>query len=390
MKIAIYNGDLKPTTFVLRLVQAVNERNKVYITGTSRKLFKYKKDNILYFPTDSRNKYVLVVQFVFKLLTFLCVYPKKTVCLLRLLRDSDKPLPTKLKQFLIWSKLISNDIEVVHIQWASHIYLFEELLESSYFKIMVSLRGRLINITPLAIADLKTLYEKTFPKIKQFHAVSDDIKKQAMLYGAIDDKIKVIYSGVDIESFAQFKKTDYSRNETLKIISVGRQHWKKGYNYALEAVKIVLDLGVKVNYTLIGAMDSEEIIYTVHDLNMEQNVVLTAKLEYNDVLREMQRADVIILPSVSEGLANVVIEAMAIGLPVISTNVSGMPELVIYGETGLLFENRNVNHLAKIIMDFRSMPEKNVEIMCSNAYQKIIEQHSWQIFRKSFNDFYKC
>ena len=390
MNIAIYNGNLQPTTFVLRLAQVVNEEHTVLVSGTSPKLFKHEQKGIGFLPTDSNNKIVLVVQFCLKLLTFFLVYPKKCKHFISLLRTSKKPIQTKLKQFLIWSKFISNKVEVVHIQWASHIYLFEELLDDSYFKTMVSLRGRLINITPLTEANLKALYHKTFPKVNQFHAVTHHIKKQAMIYGAAEDKIKVIYSGVEVDTFELFKKKDYSRGETLNMLSVGRQHWKKGYNYALEALRVVLDNDIKASFTIIGAADSEEIIYTVHDLNIKDDVSLTSKMDYKDVLKEMQKADVLVLPSVSEGLANVVIEAMALGLPVISTNAVGMSELVIHKETGLLFENRDVNNLAEIIMNFNTMPQKDIENMSTKALQKVIEQHNWKTFKQNFNDFYRC
>ncbi|MEH1008504.1 glycosyltransferase family 4 protein [Winogradskyella sp. ECml5-4] len=349
-----------------------------------------KKNGIYYLPTDASNKLLFLVQFALKLLTFFFVHPKKCLHFIALIRHSNKPIKTKLKQFLIWSKFISNRVDVVHIQWASHIYLFEEILDTSYFKTMVSLRGRLINITPLADLDLKALYQKTFPKVNQFHAVTHHIKKQAMIYGAAEEKIKVIYSGVDIHTFEQFKKTNYIKKQNLKILSVGRQHWKKGYNYALEALKIVLDNNIKASYTIIGASDSEEIIYNVYDLNIKDNVTLTSKMEYKEVLKEMQKADVLVLPSVSEGLANVVIEAMALGLPVISTNAVGMPELVIHNKTGLLYKNRNVNDLAEKIKDFSVMSVKEVESMAANALQKVIEQHNRKMFKQRFNDFYKC
>jgi len=390
MNIAIYNGNLKPTTFVLRLAKVVSEEHTVLVSGTSTKLFKHKDNGISYLPTDSSHKLILLFQVAFKCLTFLCRHPKICKRFISILRKSNKPIKTKLKQFLIWSKFISHKVEVVHIQWASHIYFFEELLEDSFFKTMVSLRGRLINITPLADADVKLLYQKTFPKVDQFHAVTHDIKKQAMIYGAHQDKIKVIYSGVEVETFEPFAKKEYSKGDTLNILSVGRQHWKKGYNYALEAIKRLLENDVKVSYTIIGAADAEEIIYTVHDLKINAHVTLTSKMDYSDVLKKMQSADVLVLPSVSEGLANVVIEAMALGLPVISTDAVGMSELVIHNETGLLYDNRNVKDLTEKIMSFNTMPLNQIQQMSDAALQKIIEQHNWKTFKQRFNDFYRC
>ena len=144
MNIAIYNGNLNPTTFVLRLAQVVNEEHKVLVSGTCTKLYKHKKNGILFLPTNSSNKFIMLLQFIFKFLSFFCTHPVKCNHFISLLKNSNKPLRIKLKQFLIWSKFVSNKVDVIHVQWASHIYLFEELLDTSYFKTMVSLRGRLI------------------------------------------------------------------------------------------------------------------------------------------------------------------------------------------------------------------------------------------------------
>ena len=389
MNIIIYNGDLKPTTFVLRLAKVVNEVHKAFVFGTSPKLFKYADNDIIFVPTDSRNKLVLLIQVAFQLISFFCMHPKKCIRFISILFASHKPLRTKLKQFLTWTKLITNRVDVLHIQWSSHIYLFEELLDYSYFKTIVSLRGSLINIAPVTDSNLKALYNRTFPKVDQFHAVSQHMKMQAVLYGASENKIKIIYSGVEMNSFENFRKIDYSKGEQLKILSVGRQHWNKGYNYALDAIKVLLENNINVSFTIIGAADSEELIYTIDDLDVNANVTITSKMKYEDVLKAMQKADVLLLPSVSEGIANVVIEAMCIGLPVISTNVMGMPELVIDNETGLIFKNRDVNNLVEKIMYFNTMPHNDIETMSAKALKKVTEQHNWKLFRQNFNDLFQ-
>ncbi|MFK7831977.1 MAG: glycosyltransferase family 4 protein [Winogradskyella sp.] len=296
---------------------------------------------------------------------------------------------TRFKQFLIWSKAISCRAEIVHIQWASHIYLFEEILDTTYFKIMVSLRGSLINIAPVADDDLLNLYRKTFPRVHLFHAVSEHIKTLATFYGAVEDNIKVIYSGVDLSSFEPLKKKNYFRGDELKILSVGRHHWNKGYNYALEAFSIILKQNIKATYTIIGVSNSEEIICSGNYLDLKDNLILTPYMNYNNVLTAMQTADVLLLPSVSEGVANVAIEAMAIGLPIISTNAAGMPELITHNKTGLLYDNRSINDLVEKLLNFNNMPQKDIENMSENALQKIAQQHNWATFKRAFGDFYK-
>lgn len=388
MNIAIYNGNLKPTTFVLRLAQVVNKNHNLCVVGASTKLFKYKHADISFLPTNHNNKLILLFQLLFQLITFLVLYPKIWLHFVSILRKSDKPILTRIKQFLIWSKLIRNKADIVHIQWVSHLILFEELLDLSYFKIAVSLRGRLINSAPLSDLNLTALYRKTFPKIDKFHAVSNDIKKKAMHYGADENKIKVIYSGINVSSFKFNKSIKDSEPDTLNVLSIGREHWIKGYNYALEAIKGLKDKGVKINYTIIGASDSEELVVLRQSLNIEKEVQLLSRVSFEDVLNAMKQADVFLLPSVSEGLANVVIEAMLTGLPVISSDTGGMPELVLHNDTGLLFKNRDVTSLIDTVLKFKKLSIKEKETMIIKAYEKVNEQHNLKQFELCFNDFY--
>ena len=74
------------------------------------------------------------------------------------------------------------------------------MINSGKYKFAVSLRGRLVNVTPIVDPHIKKLYKKYFPKIDLFHAVSNHIKQEAIKYGASPDKIFVIYSSVKADS----------------------------------------------------------------------------------------------------------------------------------------------------------------------------------------------
>ena len=125
MRIAIYNGNLKPTTFVLTLARIIDEFCIVFVAGKSKRLFKFKDLNTRFLPTHNSNKIILLFQFLFRLPTFLCLHPKTCLHFISISGKSDKSIRIRISQFLIWSKLFSNKFDIVHIQWASHLSLFE-------------------------------------------------------------------------------------------------------------------------------------------------------------------------------------------------------------------------------------------------------------------------
>ena len=234
--------------------------------------------------------------------------------------------------------------DVVHIQWAKSL---EEFMWVQGFgmKVVLSLRGGHINYSPLANPVLAASYQKNFPKVDSFHAVSEAIGKEAQKYAALPQKIRTIYSGLDLEQFEAYRKKSYESKSSFTILSVGRFHWKKGYHLALDALFELKKKGFNFNYQLIAGLPTEEILFQVHDLGLEEKVQFMPRMRFEEVLNAMQQADVLLLPSMEEGIANVVLEAMAIGLPVLSSDCGGMAEVIRHQENGWLFKSLDTGDL---------------------------------------------
>ena len=85
----------------------------------------------------------------------------------------------------------------------------------------------------------------------------------------------MVYSGLDLNYLKNFSKDYQKVNETFKFVSVGRFHWKKGYQYSLSALKKLIDDGLDVQYTIISRdKPSEEVLYHIFDLKIEKYVKL--------------------------------------------------------------------------------------------------------------------
>ena len=123
----------------------------------------------------------------------------------------------------------------------------------------------------------------------------------------------------------------------LRILSVGRLEWKKGYEYALAAVRRLIDRGVSCEYRIIGGGDFlEPVAFARHQLGLEQLVRLLGPLSGDQVKAELRQAGLFLHAAVSEGFCNAVLEAQAVGLPVVTTDADGLPENVADGVTGFV------------------------------------------------------
>jgi glycosyltransferase involved in cell wall biosynthesis len=143
----------------------------------------------------------------------------------------------------------------------------------------------------------------------------------------------------------------------LRVISTGSVIWRKGYEYALSAIRLLVDRGVPVRYDIIGDGDeAQRLLYTIHDLGLAECVHWHGRLEPADVITRLQAADVFLLSSLSEGISNAALEAMACGLPVVTTTVGGMPEAVRDGVEGFLWPARDAAAAAGALAELGRRP----------------------------------
>jgi colanic acid/amylovoran biosynthesis glycosyltransferase len=172
------------------------------------------------------------------------------------------------------------------------------------------------------------------------------------LTGVDKRKIQVIRACPNIEKL----KTVRRREEGLAVLTVGRLVEKKGIDYALMAVKEVAQEFPQIEYRIVGTGPLEQRLKTlVQSLDLDRNVTFLGALDSDSVGRELAKATIFLLPCVEadtgdrDGVPLSSVEAMYMGIPVISTNMASIPELIEDGKEGLLVEQRNVEQLASAI-----------------------------------------
>ncbi|MEZ5329331.1 MAG: glycosyltransferase family 4 protein [Verrucomicrobiales bacterium] len=261
--------------------------------------------------------------------------------------------------------------EIVHVQWAKALHRTMELTELYSFAIVLSLRGTHISSSPLGDAELLREYQQDFPGVHAFHAVCHAIEADAVALGALPDRIRVIYSGIDEAVLALPLMQLRSELRPLRILSVGRIHWRKGYHRALDAIGQLVRT-YQVEYRIIAGSPDDELLLQLHDLGILESVHFEPAMSQTEVMEQMRtKADVLLVPSMGEGIANVAIEAMALGLPVVATHCGGMPELIDHGRTGLLCDPWDVHSMVDALKSFADMPLDRREEMRTNARDEI-------------------
>jgi glycosyltransferase involved in cell wall biosynthesis len=172
------------------------------------------------------------------------------------------------------------------------------------------------------------------------------------------NKVHVVYHGLRIPSRSEERVGPLAR--PLALLTVGRWSEKKGFLDLLEALAVVRDQGVEFRLLMIvgeGSADYERRVReTIAARRLDQWVRTTGWLPGEQVEASMRASDLFVLPCVTpangaiDGIPNVLIEALAVELPVVATRLSGIPELVRHGETGLLVNERDPQELAATLV----------------------------------------
>lgn len=184
------------------------------------------------------------------------------------------------------------------------------------------------------------------------------------------DRIIKVYHGIDLEQFkCRPRKKVLPGQAPFRILSVGRLREKKGFPILIEACALLKDRGFSIKTTIVGeGPDRRALEALITNKGLDSIIRLTGSIPHSQVRELLEDADVFVLPCIiasdksRDGIPNVILEAMAMGLPVVSTTVSAIPEAVEHGKTGLLVPPGNAPALAEAISCLVSTPDECIRM----------------------------
>ncbi|TPV33848.1 glycosyltransferase family 4 protein [Paucihalobacter ruber] len=373
IKIAIFSGSIPSSTFIENLIKGVAQKHQVQLYGVIEKPIVYEQGNIHIYKTPKSHWGNLWLT-IKRILKLALQSPKNLSILLK----ETKRFKSNYERWIWFTKFLPIVLykpDILHLQWARDLEFYYFMQSKLGIQLLVSLRGAHINYTPIVEPRMAKIYQETFPNISAFHAVSEAIAHEASCYGADMKRIKVIRSPLSPLFIDSYQPCNKPSHMPLQLIVVGRFHWKKGYSYLLNAMHMLKQQGLSVHLNFIGENDyPEEILFQLHQLGLENQVNLLGKKSQEELATLLKQHHALVLPSLEEGIANVVLEAMALGVPVISTNCGGMAEVVKPGETGWLVPVRDPKALAAAITKLHHTPEYELQRITANAHQ-LVKQH---------------
>jgi colanic acid/amylovoran biosynthesis glycosyltransferase len=208
--------------------------------------------------------------------------------------------------------------------------------------------------------------------------VSDFGRAQAMrtVPRSYWDKLHIVRCGLDIRQAASGTRPSRAEGDRVRLMCVARMSEEKGLPVLIAALALLLRDGVDVELCLVGDGPERALIENeIRSNGLEQRVELTGALPGEQLIARYAACDIFVLTSFMEGLPVVLMEAMAASKPVVAPSVGGIPELVLHGETGLLFNPADSDALARQLKRLIADPALRTRLGEAGR-RKVEQQHS--------------
>lgn len=282
---------------------------------------------------------------------------------------------THLRDYLLWLRL-SNDFDIIHFEYTGLAITYRNVIPNlKSAKIFVSCRGAAEQIKPLVSKSRSEELIQLFQMVDRVHCVSSDMLKTCtILYGLNENKAFVNRPAINIETFTRSSMpTERLQASPFLICSTGRLHWKKGFEYSLLAMKKLKQRGFLFTYEIIGGgVELEKLVFMARDLGIQDRIIFSGSLPGREVRARLEKCDIFLLPSLSEGISNSVLEALAMQLPVVATRAGGMDEVIKNNDTGLLTEAYDAEALADALASL--MENESLRIRLASAGNALVRR----------------
>jgi glycosyltransferase involved in cell wall biosynthesis len=216
-------------------------------------------------------------------------------------------------------------------------------------------------------------------------ACSEGLKQRALkFYPQV--KIDVIPNGVDIEKFRPLSENKAKKSDIIRLITVGRLSITKRVDILIDTVRILVEQGRNVKLLIVGGgslKDSLEKYAT--QKNLANFIEFRGIVDSQQMPQLYQNSDLYISATMQEGMSSAMLEAMASGLPIITTQCEGVDELI--KANGIIVQQETADEIAKVISELVMNTEK-LELM-SKASRKHSENFTWKAVSEEYLKLYQ-
>ena len=296
--------------------------------------------------------------------------------------------------FSILRHVRKEKVDLIHAQWSLTGFLSVLVKKLTGVPVVVTERGAALNLA----AKNGLMRRVLVYTLKNCDAVTSNNEKQAAIIkglGIDSKRVSVVVNGVEQGIFKQMDKKKCKESLRLDtgsplLLFVGWLIERKGLNYLLQALKDLLNDHPNAILVVVGEGALERNLKKeASDLGIAENVVFAGSKTHNEVAEYMNAADIFVLPSISEGRANVIAEALSCGTPVVATDVGDAASLVEDGVSGYLCrpeDSKDIYSKIRLALkpEFKRKFEKNIQNFrderliswkeCADRYLKIYDK----------------
>jgi len=313
-------------------------------------------DRTFYYQSHAPNNTVLSAV---KLLPGLARRTKQNPALVRnLLTNTLRDGVVETGRLAYWSlPFFESEFDIIHCHFGPNGVRGAKLKRLGVTgKLVTTFHGYGIEIST---GEGKTRYEELFDRAELLLGNSTHTCEKLEEFGADAAKIKRHPPAIDPDRFSCRPPDTNESSGVPTVLTVARLAEEKGLDTSISAMKQLTKIDYNVNYRIVGDGPwAEKLRRQVVNAEIEDIVTFCGALPYDDVIGELERADIFLLPSRVEELGVVLLEAQASCLPIVATSVGGIPDAVDSNNSALLVSPGDVNALTEIIKTLIDQPER--------------------------------
>lgn len=236
-------------------------------------------------------------------------------------------------------------LDILHVEFDYYAAALADLKTYLGCRLVVSARGNLQKMSTYSEESAKYLFER----VDAYHVISHALEANLDRLGLPRTVPRwKIEPAIDLSLFEPPAQRTRRPDEPLRIISINRLAWQKGYEFAIDAVAKLRDRGVPFEYRIYGEGDYLQAVrYAIRHHHLEDRVTLAGGVSREAIPGLLASADVMLHAAIEEGFCNAVIEAQAMELPIVTSDAGGLPENVEADVTGFVVPRRDPVALAE-------------------------------------------